>query len=201
MTIENKVTEIPNVESQKKETEIESLKSKTAHIRFDREIYDARQREFRKSMYLAFTFMFAFSILIFASLRNPGIYEIDEETFVLINQAFNAIVLLVIPFFLGSLGAIARILMAGIKSGQHGVLVVSSGLMAMFSWVGIKSGVLLAIVAPHLEKQGVSSTITMQTESSFYTMALVAIAVGMFSSNLYIFINQRVEQLSATQKP
>ncbi|EJB1765213.1 TPA: hypothetical protein ACVU30_003207 [Vibrio parahaemolyticus] len=201
MTIENKVTDIPNVESQKKETEIESLKSKTAHIRFDREIYDARQREFRKSMYLAFTFMFAFSILIFASLRNPGIYEIDEETFVLINQAFNAIVLLVIPFFLGSLGAIARILMAGIKSGQHGVLVVSSGLMAMFSWVGIKSGVLLAIVAPHLEKQGVSSTITMQTESSFYTMALVAIAVGMFSSNLYIFINQRVEQLSATQKP
>ncbi|TOL41088.1 hypothetical protein CGH98_24240 [Vibrio parahaemolyticus] len=71
----------------------------------------------------------------------------------------------------------------------------------MFSWVGIKSGVLLAIVAPHLEKQGVASTITMQTESSFYTMALVAIAVGMFSSNLYIFINQRVEQLSATKKP
>lgn len=72
--------------------------------------------------------------------------------------------------------------------------------MAIFSWVGIKSGVLLAIVAPHLEKQGVSSTITMQTESGFYTMALVAIAVGMFSSNLYIFINQRVEQLSATKK-
>ncbi|HAV1338195.1 hypothetical protein CGG78_24005 [Vibrio parahaemolyticus] len=201
MTIENKVTEMPNIESQKKETELESSKSETEHFHFDREKYDARQREFRKSMYLAFTFMFAFSILMFASLRNPGIYEIDKETFVLINQAFNAIVLLVIPFFLGSLGAIARILMAGVKGGQHGVLVVSSGLMAMFSWVGIKSGVLLAIVAPHLEKQGVASTITMQTESSFYTMALVAIAVGMFSSNLYIFINQRVEQLSATKKP
>ncbi|MFP7409068.1 hypothetical protein [Aeromonas veronii] len=200
MTTKNKVTEIPNIESQKKETELESSKPAIEHIHFDRDEYDARQRDFRKSMYLAFTFMFAFSILIFASLSNPGIYEIDKETFVLINQAFNAIVLLVIPFFLGSLGAIARILMAGVKGGQHGVLVVSSGLMAIFSWVGIKSGVLLAIVAPHLEKQGVSSTITMQTESGFYTMALVAIAVGMFSSNLYIFINQRVEQLSATKK-
>ena len=87
--------------------------------------------------------------------------------------------------------------MAGVKAGQQGVLIVSSGLMAMFSWVGIKSGILLAVVAPHLEKQGVPSNITAQTESSFYTMALVAILVGMFSTNLYIFINQRVEQIVA----
>jgi nitrogen fixation/metabolism regulation signal transduction histidine kinase len=152
-------------------------------------------------MYLLFTFLTAFSILIFASFNNPDLYKIDKETLIVINQAFNAIVLLVIPFLLGSLGATARILMAGVKAGQQGVLIVSSGLMAMFSWVGIKSGVLLAIVAPHLENQGVPNQVTMQSETNFYTMALVAILVGMFSSNLYIFVNQRVEQLISKQSP
>ena len=208
MSKESTVTEIPTLETtasveNKKEavTEENEPDYRIERLNFDREKYDVERRESRKRMYLLFTFMFAFSILMFASMTNPGIYKIDKETLILINQAFNAIVLLVIPFFLGSLGATARILMAGVKAGQQGVLIVSSGLMAMFSWVGIKSGVLLAIVAPHLEKQGITADVTVQTESNFYTMALVAIVVGMFSTNLYIFINQRVEQIVAQKIP
>ncbi|WP_283392854.1 hypothetical protein [Photobacterium phosphoreum] len=208
MSKESTVTEIPTLETT---ASVENIKEavteenepdyRIERLNFDREKYDVERRESRKRMYLLFTFMFAFSILMFASMTNPGIYKIDKETLILINQAFNAIVLLVIPFFLGSLGATARILMAGVKAGQQGVLIVSSGLMAMFSWVGIKSGVLLAIVAPHLEKQGITADVTVQTESNFYTMALVAIVVGMFSTNLYIFINQRVEQIVAQKSP
>ncbi|WP_172588414.1 hypothetical protein [Shewanella xiamenensis] len=201
MTKENTVTEIPKLESLTSENvkvkENIHLESSSERLRFERERYELERKESRRRIYLLLTFTFAFSILIFASISNPGIYTIDKDTLVIINQAFNAIVLLVVPFLLGSLGAIARILMAGVKAGQQGVLIVSSGLMAMFSWVGIKSGILLAVVAPHLEKQGVPSNITAQTESSFYTMALVAILVGMFSTNLYIFINQRVEQIVA----
>jgi hypothetical protein len=208
MTKESTVTEIPSIEVTPSEenikealTEDNEPEYRVERLNFDREKYKIERREYRKRINLLLTFLFAFSILLFTSMRNPGIYEIDKETLTLINQAFNAIVLLVIPFFLGSLGATARILMAGVKSGQQGVLIVSSGLMAMFSWVGIKSGVLLAIVAPHLEKQGINSEVTMQTESNFYTMALVAILVGMFSTNLYIFINQRVEQIVAQKSP
>lgn len=208
MPKENTVTEIPNLEAtasveniKEEVTEENESDYRIKRLNFDREKYDIERRESRKRMYFLLTFMFAFAILMFASMTNPGIYKIDKETLILINQAFNAIVLLVIPFFLGSLGATARILMAGVKAGQQGVLIVSSGLMAMFSWVGIKSGVLLAIVAPHLEKQGITADVTVQTESNFYTMALVAIVVGMFSTNLYIFINQRVEQIVAQKSP
>ena len=205
MTIENNVAEIKDVKS--KPEEIESSQDKivneTIGLDYSAHLsrYEIERKEFRKRMYLFFTFLTAFSILIFASFNNPDLYKIDKQTLLIINQAFNAIVLLVIPFLLGSLGATARILMAGVKAGQQGVLIVSSGLMAMFSWVGIKSGVLLAIVAPHLEKQGIPNQITAQSETNFYTMALVAILVGMFSSNLYIFVNQRVEQLLAKQSP
>lgn len=149
-----------------------------------------------KLVYLFSILMFALMALTMASLRNPDIYEIDKDTLLTINQAFNALILLIIPFLLGILGAISRILIAGVKVAQQLSLVFSSGLMAAFSWMGIKSGVLLSIVAPHLEKQGVETNVVLSSPSDFYTMALVAIFVGMFSTNLYLFINQKVEHLT-----
>ena len=61
----------------------------------------------------------------------------------MINQAMNAVILLIIPFFLGSLGGLTRILVADTSVSNKSTLVLSSGLMAMFSWVGIKSGCLV----------------------------------------------------------
>lgn len=153
--------------------------------------------EKRKILSLFMLFSLLFMILTSVSIANRGIYEINKETLVIINQAFNALVVLLIPFLLGAVGAISRVLMSGISVAKQVSLIISSGFMATFSWIGIKSGVLLAIVAPHLEKQGVEpNVISGTTSSNFYTMALVAIFVGMFSSNLYLFINQRVEQLT-----
>ncbi|MCU8030898.1 hypothetical protein L5M51_14185 [Shewanella sp. SM73] len=151
-----------------------------------------------KLMLLGTLVFFVLIIFFMASIKNPGLYQIDKDTLILINQAFNALVLLTIPFLLGMLGAVSRILIAGLNVVNQTSLILSSGLMATFSWIGIKSGVLLAIVAPHLEKQGIPPEGIVSSPSNFYTMALVAVLVGMFSTNLYLFINQKVEQL--TQK-
>lgn len=159
--------------------------------------YELERRESRKKLYLILTFFSAFSIFAFAAYANINAFKLDSETSSFINQAINAVVLLVIPFILGSVGGLTRILMSDVNVEQRGTLVVSSGLMAMFSWVGIKSGILLAIVAPHLEKQGIVTSVEGVSSTSFYTMSLVAIAVGIFSTNLYIFINNRVEQLAS----
>ncbi|HFQ5032110.1 TPA: hypothetical protein ACGV5Y_004378, partial [Vibrio vulnificus] len=62
--------------------------------------------------------------------------------------------------------------------------------------------ILVSIIAPHLEKQGVKvSEVAANTSAEFYSMALVAIVVGMFSSNVYIFINQKVESLTNRRQP
>ncbi|ALR91725.1 hypothetical protein R7D97_24490 [Vibrio sp. Vb5031] len=209
-----KVTEFPNStdaelnqESQEPQESQESEESQDAKevldessrriaYSFDHEKYELERKERSKRMYIMLTFFSAFSIFMFAAFVNKEAFILDAETAVIINQAINAVVLLVIPFLLGSVGGLTRILMSDVVVDHRGTLVVSSGLMAMFSWIGIKSGVLLAIVAPHLEKQGVVANVEGTTSSGFYTMALVAIAVGMFSTNLYLFINSRVEQLA-----
>ncbi|WP_027911292.1 hypothetical protein [Pseudomonas sp. URMO17WK12:I4] len=197
---DSKVVELPKSDAPSAESDVRYSLGSYSRSLFDEDRYQKEQLERRKRMYLTVTFMFAFFILFAASVTNPDIYKIDPQTLSIINQAFNAVVLLVIPFLLGSVGAIARILISGVHMGQSGGLIVSSGLMAMFSWVGIKSGVLLAIVAPHIEKQAISSDVVLQSPNDFYTMALVAILVGMFSTNLYIFIKQRVEQLTQQEK-
>lgn len=150
------------------------------------------------SLYMLFVLLIL--ILTIVSVLNQGLYRISKETLLVINQAFNALVILLIPFILVAVGAISRIMMSGIRVAAEVSLIISSGLMAAFSWIGIKSGVLLAIVAPHLEQKWVEASSVVQPPENFYTMALVAIFVGMFATNLYLFINQRVESLTNQTK-
>ena len=155
-----------------------------------------RAEEFRRTMFTFSVILTVFMILIFVSMGNPSIYKIEEDTLTVVNQALNAIILLVVPFLLGIVGASARMLIASVKPEHKGNLLVSSGLMATFSWVGINSGVLIAIIAPHLEKASLSPERTINSAHDFYTMAFVAILVGMFSTNLYLIISEKVEQIT-----
>ncbi|MEZ8413070.1 hypothetical protein AB6C71_09955 [Vibrio splendidus] len=161
---------------------------------------DEEKADRRKLYNMSVVFIFASMIIIFSSINNPAIYIIEPDTVSFISQAFNALVLLIIPLFLGSLGAISRVLMSGLTLVKNTTVIISSGMMGMFSWVGIKSGIFVSLLAPHVEKSGVDMTsLHTSSPSDFYAMALVAIFVGMFSSNVYIMINSRVEQLTNTK--
>ena len=187
--------------------QVSELKSEKNHeMDEQKRQYFIRQAELKndrvKATVIGCIFMFCLTILVLLSFRNPDIYLIDAETTQFVAQAVNAFFLLMIPLIIGSIGAIARVMVSGMPILKNSTLVLSSGLMAMFSWVGIKSEILVSIIAPHLEKQGVNvSEVAANTSAEFYSMALVAIVVGMFSSNVYIFINQKVESLTNGRQP
>jgi len=134
---------------------------------------------------------------------NPQIFIIQGATLQIWNQAINAVILLIVPFLLGCLGAYARVLIAGELLSSYRKIILSSGILATFSWMGIKSKVFLALLSPYVEKASAKasesiSQFTPENENAFYSMALVAVMVGMFSSNIFIFVNQRVKQLTNT---
>lgn len=159
-----------------------------------------RKKTFMNRLIIVAAVGFVFLVFNFLSLRNPEIYDVDTETLRTVNQAINAIILLTVPFVLGTIGAAARILISDINPQHKTALVVSSGLMAVFSWVSIKSGVLVALLAPHIERANLSKDTITTGQSDFYTLALVAIAVGMFATNVYLMIAQRVDQLTLRSK-
>lgn len=155
-----------------------------------------RAEELRRTMFTFGVILAVLMLLIFVSSINPSIYTIDQDTLVIVNQALNAFILLTVPFLLGIVGAAARIMIATVKPELKGNLLISSGLMATFSWVGIKSGVLIAIIAPHIERASITPEQAISSQHDFYTMAFVAILVGMFSTNLYLIISEKVEQIT-----
>ncbi|KGK23466.1 hypothetical protein GT93_00920 [Pseudomonas plecoglossicida] len=152
--------------------------------------------------------MFAYIVLIIGTViflsitRNPDVFKLQKDTQEALAQFYNVMIWMLVPLVLGAMGAAARVMLAGLKVGSSGKLIFSSGLMAAFSWLGIKSKILLALIAPHLAAtphvlQPVDSTIGVEhIGTEFYSMALIAVMVGMFASNIYIFINQRVEKLT-----
>jgi len=171
--------------------------NEAASVGVDDTTAHAKRRSENYRLILAFAvFVGAMSIIATAVYVNPGVYKLDEQTVAFLSQAFNAGVLLTIPFLLGAVGAGTRLLLSEVRIVDKLPLVGGSAFMACFSWISIKSGVLVSLVAPHLAPRGVDMKDALSTPNSFYTMSLVAILVGMFSTNLYLFITQRVEQLS-----
>ncbi|TKB48202.1 hypothetical protein FCL40_13830 [Ferrimonas sediminicola] len=157
--------------------------------------------------YKKITFVYAATGALFGlgyiAYLNPHVFLINSETLKVWNQAINAILLLVVPFMFGALAAYARVLISGEETNEYYKIIFSSGLIAAFSWMGIKSKVFLTLVSPYVEKvsKEVGEKVVSfpaQGEDAFYSMALVAILVGMFSSNIFIFVNQKVKQLTNT---
>ena len=136
----------------------------------------------------------------FVMYNNPKAFEISPETIRYLARTIDALILLVIPFFLGATGAFVKILSSTIKSTKNLSVIIVSGIMGSISWIGIKSGILISLIAPQVQRNDVKLNMQPGTESEFYTMCLVAIVVGMFSSNIYVAINERVEALTNGDK-
>ncbi|WP_063700017.1 hypothetical protein [Pseudoalteromonas gelatinilytica] len=167
----------------------------------DKTFLITRKKEIYRLAIFSYLLLGIGAALIYTARLNPEIFTLHDDTLLVITDAYNVIVLLLVPLLFGALGASSRVMLSGLKVGENLKLVFSSGLIAAFSWLGIKSKVFLALVTPYISNSQIqnpqeTSTLISETGSEIYSMILVAVIVGMFSSNIYIFINQRVEQLT-----
>ncbi|KAB7702116.1 hypothetical protein GBN33_02970 [Plesiomonas shigelloides] len=144
------------------------------------------------------TIIYAFAILFwFVFRQNPEIFKLKEEVLIVLNETMNALLLLIVPFIFGVIAATTRVMISGLQLRENIKLISASGLMSSFSWLGIKSKVFIALLTPYIAKATDTGDAAIREGSSeFYSMALVAVLVGAFASNLYIFINQKVESLT-----
>ncbi|MDE1516018.1 hypothetical protein PUN32_13515 [Vibrio sp. dsl-7] len=158
-----------------------------------------------KKIMISTMFIYALAILFwFVFRQNPEIFELKKEVLVVLNETMNALLLLIVPFIFGFIAAATRVMISGLSFRDNIKIIAASGLMSSFSWLGIKSKVFIALLTPYIAKSAESGeAIISESSNEFYSMALVAVLVGAFASNLYIFINQKVESLtnSANKEP
>jgi ABC-type multidrug transport system fused ATPase/permease subunit len=154
-----------------------------------------QRRKLINSILVLFLIPTAVISLVFFTYMNPEIYEVQDETKFFISQGINAAVLLIIPFIFGTLAALTRVLISEIPVLKNTFLITASGLMSMFSWIGIKSGIMAALLDVQDKNQILSSS-SLLSPDSFYKMALVAIIVGMFSSSIFVYVQEKVERIT-----
>lgn len=148
-----------------------------------------------------FIFYIASFLLYFIFQENLEIFALKKEVAIAINDMLNAFLLLSVPFVFGSIAASTRILIAELSIKKNYRIIFASGLMASFSWLGIKSKVFVALLTPYIAKSyEVNETSLQEGTSEFYSMALVAVLVGAFASNLYLFVSQKVEAISSNKR-
>lgn len=193
---------VSHLENAVKSKEPENKKTAVQESEHNAIAQTSRLLTYKKIMFLYAATAALFGLGYIAYL-NPHIFLINSETLKVWNQAINAIVLLIVPFIFGAVAAYARVLISGEETNEYNKIIFSSGLIAAFSWMGIKSKVFLTLVSPYVEKVSKEASeqvvsFPAQGEDAFYSMALIAILVGMFSSNIFIFVNQKVKQLTNT---
>ncbi len=145
---------------------------------------------------ILFLFVMMFS-LVYSTynvfLKSDEIFVLNNEVVNLLNQFYNLVITLSMAFMYGILGAYTRMLLAGKVKLRA---IIASGLMATFSWVALKSGIAIAIIAPHIEKSKLSNE--QLYSDNFYTFILVAVLVGMFSSNLFLFMEAKINIMASS---
>ncbi len=153
------------------------------------------KHEFRSSIIVVYALLALGALFYFLISHNPEILKLESETIILFQKMINVLVISLIPFIFGIFGALTRLMLSGEKTinGYIGI-VTASGFMAVFSWLSIKSGIFLSLLLPHMQNELSKATVqTIESQNDFYSMILVATLVGMFSSNIYIIINKKVE--------
>ncbi|WP_041713649.1 hypothetical protein [Paraglaciecola sp. T6c] len=152
-------------------------------------------------IFWGFIFYITSFLLYFIFRENLEIFALKKEVAIAINDMLNAFLLLSVPFVFGTIAASTRILISELSIKKNYKIIFASGLMASFSWLGIKSKVFVALLTPYIAKSyEVKETSLQEGSGEFYSMALVAVLVGAFASNLYIFVSQKVEVLSSNKR-
>ena len=203
-TSEIKQDKKKNVKKNKKQKAIKSKVSKQEphQQNFDESNSNqTRSRDLVSNIVVLYGLLAFTAAVVYVVYTNPSIGYLSDDTRGELNQAVNAIALLSIPFILGTIGATARILISDVRLFSSIKQIAASGIFAIISWIGIKSKVFLSLLTPYVEKTTAEGAVVIDqlsqvNDNAFYSLAFVALLVGMFSSNLYVMMNTRVEQLT-----
>ena len=159
-----------------------------------------KRMSFERKIKLSIGIIFGYAFILggwFLSRENPEIFSLSKENTQLMREAFNALVMMVIPFIFGGLASIGRLLISDFELIKNLKVVLASGMMASFSWIGIKSKIFISLLTPYVSKNSDNDfSAVAQIGSEFYSMIVVALFVGTFASNIFIFINNKIELIT-----
>ena len=150
-------------------------------------------------------FIYSVSIVIFVvalvnSFLLPDqyrqIFTLNEDVIFALNMSINIFIYSIPPFLIGMLGSITRILITTNNPFENHVrLVLGSGLIGILTFLSFKSGLFLDLFIPNVVSVSTAELTDQQLVKSFYKLIVVCFLAGMFSTAIFLTIEERVNSL------
>ncbi|MFH7767713.1 hypothetical protein [Acinetobacter sp. BSP-28] len=124
-----------------------------------------------------------------------GIFTLHEDVLFALNMSFNIFVYAIPAFIAAFIGSITRLLLASNDHIlDHMRILLGSGLIGILTFLGLKSGIILDLIANHVEVT--ESLIDEHKEKLFYKYMVVCFITGMFATTMFLTIEARVNSLA-----
>lgn len=169
----------------------------------EEEAREAKNR--RKQMYKlilisygAIAFFVGVIYVLYLSLgtdQMAGIFKLNEDVLFALNMSFNVFIYALPPFLIALLGSITKVLLSphDLSKFQYIQLTIGSGLIGVLTFLSLKSGIVLDLLHGAINTQ----TLTLEDDKkSFYKMIVLCFITGMFSTTIFLTIEERVQNLA-----
>lgn len=163
------------------------------------------EREKRLKIYrlMVFTYVAAAGLggvfyilyLTIGSEQMDGIFKLNEDVLFALNMSVNAFIYALPAFLVACLGSLTKMLLSqnNLKDYEYAKLLIGSGLLGVLTFLGLKSGIILDLIVDH------SSSVKfdeIDKKKFFYKMIVLCFLTGMFSTTLFLTIEEKVNNLA-----
>lgn len=123
-----------------------------------------------------------------------GTYSVDSETSILFSQFLNLIAVSIIPIFFGGMGSIIKLLASNISIYENFKAIIFSCLFSFSAFIALKSKIVMSGILALYNKDNIVGAADANLD--IFSFAVVSIFVGIFASNIFLFLKKHVDLLS-----
>ncbi len=163
------------------------------------------QRKRRKTMYqtilvtytaaavLGMIFYILYSTI--GTEQMEGIFSLNKDVLFALNMAVNVFIYSLPAFIIACLGSFTKILLSESKLEivAYLKLVLGSGLIGVLTFLGLKSGIVLDLIVDTVHTESITIS---DDKKSFYKMITLCFITGMFSTTIFLTVEERVQNLA-----
>lgn len=140
---------------------------------------------------------------VFSNLLGPvqviQVISLDPTTISFLNKCFNLILYAFPAFIVATIGSATRLLLSdavlGIRKSVK--LLFGSGCFGILAFLSIESGIVVEFLTNAYAVQSTSLAEPAATSKAFYKTILVCFMTGMFSTIIFITIDEKVKMVSS----
>ncbi|MEN3978075.1 hypothetical protein JZ784_04125 [Acinetobacter sp. CWB-B33] len=123
------------------------------------------------------------------------IFQLNEDVLFALNMSVNAFIYSLPAFLVACLGSLTKMLLSqnSLKKAEYIKLLVGAGLIGVLTFLSLKSGILLDLIIEHKSSINLEE---IDEKKIFYKMIVLCFLTGMFSTTLFLTIEEKVNSLA-----